>query len=485
MSLISCDPESFINYLGVDYERKGNLYRIVCPFHADSHPSLVIYPELDRGCCCFACGETCSWAHLATVVKGISYKQAFEDLGMEGLPPAERRAQVHVSPMPFCQPQNPAYIKAFTEKHNQCMPVAEAKEGSAIRVWLERKCLWEVAQKLDWRIHKGDVFRHWGVGLLIPYKVNGQVVYERFREFNAETKKLEKPKGPFDVGIQPYTTTFRPNNAVFVCEGESDCASIYAHGGSALGTPGAVAKKAINSIVAFIADRGFIDTVVCCGDKDDAGQTMNELIAKAVFQMCPQKKIQTYTVESQGEKCDINDDHANGLLKLPIEWTANYGKNYDRQPWADHDFSQFVDELSDDLEQAERKGVDPWVKVGNIFVLRGSALDPNVDAETYAPTTEVIEADRGMELVVTRVGNLQPSRYGGEFRYIFFKDPKTGENYKTCVDDKCRNRVHWQEVIDLYEQKADLHLTNICLKSPGLVDADSMPKVVSQKKLDI
>lgn len=434
---------------------------------------------------CFACGETCSWAHLAVVIKGITYREAMEDLGQETLKPAERKAQIHISPIAFCGSQKPAFIKAFTEKHNQCIPVVGAKKGTVIRRWLEAKRLWETAQELDWRIHDGKVFRNWGVGLLIPYKVNGQVVYERFREWNKEMGKLEKPKGPFDVGIQPYTTTFRPNDTVFVCEGESDCASIYAHGGSALGTPGAVAKKAINSIVAFIADRGYIKRIVCCGDKDDAGQQMNLLIAKAVFEMCPGARLETYTVESQKEKADLNDDHVEGLLKIPVEWTANYGKNYDRRLWADHDFGEFVNELSHDLKGAEERGVDPWVKVGNIFVLRGSALDPNVDVETYNPTVEVVEADRGLGLVVTRVGNLQPSKYGGEFRYIFFKDPKTGETYKACVDDKCRNRVHWQEVIDLFEQKADLHITGVSLKKPGLIDADSTPKILSQKKLDI
>lgn len=211
---------------------------------------------------------------------------------------------------------------------------------------------------------------------------------------------------------------------------------------------------------------------------------MNSLIAEAVIEMCPSKKLLTYSIETKDEKADLNDDHANGLLKLPAEWTAHYGKNYDRQAFADEEFGKFVEELSRDLNEAEERGVDPWVKVGNIWVLRDSALDPNVDPETYNPTVGVTVAD-GLELVVTRVGNLQKSKYGGEFRYIFFKDAKTGDAYKTCVDDKCRNRVHWQEVIDLFEQRADLHITGCYLKKPGLVDADSMPKIVSQKKLDI
>lgn len=50
-----------------------------------------------------------------------------------------------------------------------------------------------------------------------------------------------------------------------------------------------------------------------------------------------------------------------------------------------------------------------------------------------------------MELLVTSVGALQKSKYGGEFRYIFFKDRKTGQACKTCIDDKCRNSSQWGE----------------------------------------
>ena len=60
--------EEFANYLGVDYEKKGGYLRVICPFHADSHPSLVIYPELEKGCYCFACGTACSWAWLAHTI---------------------------------------------------------------------------------------------------------------------------------------------------------------------------------------------------------------------------------------------------------------------------------------------------------------------------------------------------------------------------------------------------------------------------------
>lgn len=78
-----------------------------------------------------------------------------------------------------------------------------------------------------------------------------------------------------------------------------------------------------------------------------------------------------------------------------------------------------------------------------------------------------------MELLVTSVGALQKSKYGGEFRYIFFKDRQTGEAYETCIDDKCRNSAQWGKVIDAYGSTKPFYLVNCVTKKPGLIDADS------------
>lgn len=41
---------------GIEMKRTGAFYKVLCPFHADSNPSLVINPKYNR-CKCFACGE--------------------------------------------------------------------------------------------------------------------------------------------------------------------------------------------------------------------------------------------------------------------------------------------------------------------------------------------------------------------------------------------------------------------------------------------
>ena len=62
---------------------------------------------------------------------------------------------------------------------------------------------------------------------------------------------------------------------------------------------------------------------------------------------------------------DINDEHTNGLLRLPVQFTANYGGNYDRQPWANKEFIEAIEKI----EKAEDEGAT-WEKVGNIYILK-------------------------------------------------------------------------------------------------------------------
>lgn len=439
------DAESFCNYLGVDYETKGGVTRIVCPFHDDNHPSMVIYPELERGSYCFACGEGASWAWLATHIKGIAYQQALADLGQETLAPSTTRNTIKPpSPMSFCEEPNKRFVEAFEQKMGSCMSLTEKCAETALE-WLKTKDLLGVATRLGWKWHNGGVFKFWKYGLVIPYHINGKVAYVRYRALEPGGR-FNKPKGPVDVGIQPYYDTFRPCDTVFIVEGESDAASVYAHSCSAIGIPGALSKKAINSVIAFIADHNYIKRVVLCGDKDEAGQKMNALCREAMLTMGVRAEIIVYEVESQGEKCDLNDDHVNHLFKPPVEWTCHYAHNYDR--------------CFPDGPMVTKPKAKP--------------------TPTLAPTPVAEPTGNGSELVVTRVEAPQKSKYGGMFRYIFFKDMTTGNSLRTCVDDKCRNRSHWNEVISLYEQKVDFHLTNIVLKAPGLVDADSLPKVVKK-----
>lgn len=82
------------------------------------------------------------------------------------------------------------------------------------------------------------------------------------------------------------------------------------------------------------------------------------------------------------------------------------------------------------------------------------------------------------ELLVTQISEPHKSKFGGEFQYIFFKDPETGQNYKTCISDSCRNKSHWHIVLDSYSSDKELKVTHLRLKSGNLIDADSSPELV-------
>ena len=69
-----------------------------------------------------------------------------------------------------------------------------------------------------------------------------------------------------------------------------------------------------------------------------------------------------------------------------------------------------------------------------------------------------------------------PSKYGGEFYYLFFKDIETGKGYKSCVSPNYRNWTKWDKIIENFQLGKTVILSNLIIKN-GLVDADSNPKV--------
>lgn len=437
------NKESFANYLGVDYKREGSLVKIICPFHNDTHPSMVLY---DDHAYCYACGQGASLPWLASQIKGISYPQALEELGMEVLPVGERRVNpipAH-QPMSFCERPTVKFAKAFKEKHDKCYSYDWCKEhygdnryAKAMVDFVVGKHLDEQMPKLDWRLHDGTVFKHWGVGIVIPYMIGQNIVYERVREYDEANKKFSKPKGPYDVSIQPYFSTFIPNNTVFIVEGESDAASVFAHGCSAIGIPGAAARKAINTVVAFIADRDYIETIVCCGDNDQSGQRMNQLIREAVIEMCPRKQLLTYTVESIGDKSDLNDDHCNKLFKPSVKWTAVYGDNYNRQPYADADFAEFVDKFDDDFVEGYTNGSGITVYKRKENVLANDA-EPSPVNLPQVEINEPIYHNRSVSIAKYKIAS-SPNHF-----YLTIKSGALAGKYEMRPDKGERG---WDEVL--------------------------------------
>ena len=64
----------------------------------------------------------------------------------------------------------------------------------------------------------------------------------------------------------------------------------------------------------------------------------------------------------------------------------------------------------------------------------------------------------------------QPSNYGGDFYYFFFKGDD-GKAYRSCISPNCRNFGRWKPFIN----DDGVVLNGLMLKSDNLIDADSFP----------
>ena len=69
-----------------------------------------------------------------------------------------------------------------------------------------------------------------------------------------------------------------------------------------------------------------------------------------------------------------------------------------------------------------------------------------------------------------------PSKYGGDFYYLFFKDLQTGESYKSCTGPSYRNWKNWEHIVTNYQTGHPIVLSNLILRG-NLIDADSRPTI--------
>lgn len=72
--LLRVDPPKYVTQLLGQPARAGR--KVACPFHADEHPSLHVYPTAGRGWCCFSCGRGGSIYDLAAGAWGLGTRGA-------------------------------------------------------------------------------------------------------------------------------------------------------------------------------------------------------------------------------------------------------------------------------------------------------------------------------------------------------------------------------------------------------------------------
>lgn len=304
------DEESFISLLGVDWKKEGGLYKICCPFHHDTHPSLVVYPQ-DRGYCCYPCSRTGSWQELYKEIKGCEWKEAYDVLGIDG----DYKAESRPNPIrfDFVDPENPAFVKVINERYEQCLPL-DSPEAKPVVEFLKKKHLLEQAKELGWKWDTGNFVQSKPRGaLVIPYREDGKIVSCRLRTLEADGS-ISKPKSLKGTHARPFVLTRPDKDMLYICEGETDALSLYASGCSVVAVPGAGQKKCINTAVLYCELTG-ARTIVSCGDNDGPGQMMNEL-AQAASHALTTATFITLPPEALGGLNDINDAYVQGKLDL-------------------------------------------------------------------------------------------------------------------------------------------------------------------------
>lgn len=302
------DEESFINLLGVDYKREGGLFKICCPFHHDTHPSLVVYPQ-DRGYCCYPCGRTGSWQELYKEIKGCEWREAYEVLQIDGDYHTEKKPTIRFE---FVDPEDPKVIQEIQARYDKCLDLNSSEARPAVD-FLTKKHLLDQAKELGWRWDKGVFIQSRPRGaLVIPYREGGEIVACRLRTLEKDGS-LSKPKTLRGTHARPFVLT-REGQDLYICEGETDALSLYASGCSVVAVPGAGQKKCINTAVLY-GELVDAKKIISCGDNDGPGQMMNDLAQKAVKALTA-CKFETLDPKDIGGMNDINDAYVAGKLKL-------------------------------------------------------------------------------------------------------------------------------------------------------------------------
>lgn len=72
----------------------------------------------------------------------------------------------------------------------------------------------------------------------------------------------------------------------------------------------------------------------------------------------------------------------------------------------------------------------------------------------------------------------RPSKFGGIFYYVFFKDIDNSRSYRTCVYPNYRNFRNWKHIIESWSEHTTITLDNLIVRNGIMVDADSVPTIV-------
>lgn len=250
--------------------------RMMCPFHDDKSPSLVIYPPPQNEFHCFGCGKHGDVLNFFAEVNGISFKEALERLAFTYIPgynPERQRPFKNEPKLQVFQKKDPAESYVYQAKHSEIYedfrtfcrdyPTTQStldgikylqnrgisdwgirhfnvfflKNYQAANQFLKnRYCLIDL-QNAGLMNEKGNLI-FYVHPLLFPHYHNGKIIYLQGRTIGSPKDRASKyqflkgvPRPMFNHDI---LKTLRRGSVIYLTEGVIDCMTLVQHGHAAI-----------------------------------------------------------------------------------------------------------------------------------------------------------------------------------------------------------------------------------------------------------
>lgn len=114
--------EDVATRLGIETERRGEITRALCPFHADTRPSLNLFPASGNSLAhyhCFACGAHGSAIDLVKEVEGLEFLPAVQWLAQQfGIKPFRKQASRPAGRDALSKTALQFALRIFDERHD-------------------------------------------------------------------------------------------------------------------------------------------------------------------------------------------------------------------------------------------------------------------------------------------------------------------------------------------------------------------------------
>lgn len=219
---------------------KVSKHKTLCPFHADSHPSLTFHVKTNSFKC-FVCGNSGGTIDLAMKVLGKNFVDSCRWLAdehniiIEERQPAKKERKIYKLDLDYLQG---LVAKPILNAEAQNFLFTQRHYNPAVIRWLGISSI--SLPTPCWRYGKPY---YDAPSLLIPYRdINSNLlsVQSRYLGKTKDIPRFRFPKGG-KCGIfnLPVLRLLKPNEPLFISEGVTDCMALLSAGHKAIAIPSA------------------------------------------------------------------------------------------------------------------------------------------------------------------------------------------------------------------------------------------------------